>query len=332
MATLDARKIFSLAIPLLLALAGGLGESIGQAQSASSPDLRYDFALIGDMPYDDAQATNYFPNLIAELNRARLAFVVHDGDIKAGATPCTDECFLRVYAQFQTIRHPLIYLFGDNEWSDCGKVKTNAFEPLERLQKLRDVFTQGHHSLGQRRLALTRQSEEPCFVSFRENVRWIHGGVLFAGLNVPGDDNHFGTPEFGPRNAANIAWIEEAFAIAAKENLRAVMVLMQANPHFDLPATNRLRLGFNEMLGVIERETLAFQKPVVLVHGDSHYFRIDQPLLGAKSRRRIENFTRVETFGNPDIHWLRVSVDWRERTVFRFQPQYVRKNLPQHGR
>ena len=34
-----------------------------------------------------------------------------------------------------------------------------------------------------------------------------------------------------------------------------------------------------------------------------------KPLSGAKSQRRIENFTRVETFGNPDAHWLRVTAD-----------------------
>jgi hypothetical protein len=298
----------------------------------ASPDLRYDFALIGDVPYDELQATNLFPNMIEEMNNAPLAFVVHDGDIKSGSTPCTDETFERVFAQFQTSRHPLIYLFGDNEWSDCGSVKTNAFDPLERLQKLRNLFTQGDQSLGQHTISLERQSNEPRFAAFRENVRWTHDGVMFAGLNVPGDDNHFGTPEFGPRNAANIVWIQDAFALATRDHLRAVMLIMQADPHFDLAVTNRLRRGFNEMLEVIEKETLAFNKPVVLVHGDSHYFRIDQPLLGSRSRRRIENFTRAETFGNPDVHWLRVSVDWGDPNVFQFHPQYVRKNLLKHQR
>src|SRR5206468_3594131 len=101
---------------------------------------------------------------------------------------------------------------------------------------------------------------------------------VFAGLNVPGDANNFGHPEFGERNAANVAWVKQAFGLAARENYRAVMILMQANPHFDLPATNKLRAGFNEIIRVLEAETLAFQKPVVLVHGDSHYFRIDKPL------------------------------------------------------
>jgi len=318
------RNFFTVVVIVLFAF-----DAVGA--SSLSPDLRYDFALIGDVPYDDAQTTNYFPNMIEELNRARLAFVVHDGDIKAGATPCTDAVFERIYAQFQTIRHPLIYLPGDNEWSDCGSVKTNAFDAMERLDKLRALFFRDDQSLGQRKLTLTRQSEEAKYAPFRENARWLYGGVLFAGVNVPGSDNHFGTPEFEPRNAANIAWIKEAFSIATRENLRAVMLIMQANPHFDLPATNRVRRGFNQMLGVIEEEVVAFEKPVVLVHGDSHYFRIDQPLVGSKSRRRIENFTRVETFGNPDMHWIKVRVDWRDPNVFQFRPQYVRKNLLKHG-
>ena len=313
-----------------LALAAAFG-CAGASLKPAYPDVRFDFALIGDMLYNELQETNLFPNLIDDLNRARLAFVVHDGDFKSGSTPCTDELFERRARQFATSRHPFVYLFGDNEWTDCGKVKTNAFDPEERLEKLRWMFTQGDRSLGRRTLRLDRQSEVPGFAKFRENVRWVQGRVVFAGLNVPGADNHFGTAEFGPRNAANIVWIQDAFALARREQLRAVMLVMQANPQFDKAATNKVRAGFNEMLGVLELETLAFGRPVVLVHGDSHYYRIDQPLLGARSRRRIENFTRVETFGDPDVHWINVSVDWRDPNVFTFRPQYVRKNLVKHS-
>jgi hypothetical protein len=37
--------------------------------------------------------------------------------------------------------------------------------------------------------------------------------------------------------------------------------------------------------------------PVAAVHGDSHHFRIDKPLLDSQGRR-LENFTWVETFGD----------------------------------
>jgi len=32
-----------------------------------------------------------------------------------------------------------------------------------------------------------------------------------------------------------------------------------------------------------------------------------------------ENFTRVETFGSPDVHWLRASVNFKDPNVFNFQ-------------
>ena len=325
--------------PLLL-LVFALALAAGCARQQAGRGLRFfpgegtrvEFALIGDVPYDELQSRVYFPNMIDEINANDLAFVVHDGDIKSGSTPCTDESFERVKAQFQTVRHPLIYVFGDNEWTDCDRVKTNAFAPMERLAKLRELFTQGDRSLGQRTLALERQSTNARFAEYRENARWSTGGVVFATLNVPGDRNHFGMPEFAGRDEANIAWIRDAFARARKETAAGVMLIMQANPHFELGFTNKSRLGFNEMLKVLEQETLAFKKPVVLVHGDSHYFRIDQPLMGTKSKRRIENFTRVETFGNPDVHWIRVSVVKDDPNVFRFYPQYVQKNRLQHDR
>jgi len=296
------------------------------------PPGSFEFALIGDMPYTDEAVTNGFPNVIRELNRARLAFVIHDGDIKSGATPCTDELFQQRYQQFQTIEHPLIYIFGDNEWQDCGNNKTNKFQPEERLEKLRSMFANGNKTLGRRTLTLTRASDNPEFTKFRENVRWVYRRVLFAGFNIPGAANNFGAPEFAARHAANMAWLKEAFDIARREDHRAVMLVIQANPHFDLGATNKLRAGFNDFLSELEHQTIAFKKPVVLVHGDSHYFRIDKPLVGSKSKRRLENFTRVETFGYPDVHWLRVRVQAGDPNVFSFYPEIVEDNVVEHGK
>jgi hypothetical protein len=162
-------------------------------------------------------------------------------------------------------------------------------------------------------------------------VRWVYGHVLFAGLNLPGSGNNYGHPEFEARNRANLAWTREAFARAQRENLRAVMIIIQANPLFDKMPEDKARAGFNDFLRVLEEETLRFKKPVVLVHGDTHYFRIDKPLVGTQSKRRVENFTRVETFGNPDAHWLRVRVDWKDPNVFSFRQEIVTGNQVNHG-
>jgi hypothetical protein len=290
----------------------------------------FDFALIGDVPYTDEQVTNLFPNMIAELNRQRLVFVVHDGDIKSGASPCDDQVFKDRLRDFQSFKHPLVYLFGDNEWTDCARA-TNGFDPDERLAKLREMFTLGDESLGQPKIRLTRQSIDPSFSKFRENVRWTRSGVMFVGLNVPGSNNNYGKSEFTERNAANLAWIKESFSLARQSKRRAVMLIMQANPFPQAGSTNRTHAGFRPMMDLIEQETSTFNGPVVLVHGDSHYFRIDKPLVGSRSKRRLENFTRVETFGNPDVHWVRVTVNPHDPDVFTFRPQIVKANLVSHG-
>ena len=290
----------------------------------------FDFALIGDVPYTDEQTTNLFPNMIRELNAAPLEFVVHDGDIKSGNTPCTDAIYEERLRDFESFEHPMVYVFGDNEWTDCARA-TNGFDPEERLQKLREVFTKGDQSLGRSKIPLARQSNNESFAKFRENVRWTAGDAMFVGLHITGSANNYGKREFAERNAANLAWLKESFAFATVENRRAIMLIIQANPFPERGSTNRIHVGYREFLNALEKETLAFQKPVVLVHGDTHHFRIDNPLLSSKSRRPIENFLRVETFGNPDVHWLRVTVDPRDPNMFTFRPQIIKANLVNHG-
>ena len=55
--------------------------------------------------------------------------------------------------------------------------------------------------------------------------------------------------------------------------------------------------GYQEFLVALRNQVVAFAKPVAYVHGDSHYLRIDKPFLNDLGQR-LENFTRVETFGD----------------------------------
>lgn len=336
---MNKKGLFPFLLVLLLLFTGVFGfpsdESFGEPSGKEGLKRRkFDFALIGDLLYN-AEEEAKFPNLIDDINKEKIAFVVHDGDIKSGSSLCADEVFVNRYELFRTFSHPFIYIFGDNEWTDCHRANNGGYDPLERLEKLRFIFTQGEESLGQRSLLLERQSNDPQFSKFRENVRWIYGKVVFVGLNVPGSNNNFGrTPEadaeYFERNAANLIWLRQAFALAAHEKNRGILIIIQANPGFELPPTDPNRTGFNDFLAALEEETLGLKKPVVLVHGDSHDFRIDKPLFGSVSRRRIENFTRVETFGSPDVHWIRGSVDPKDPNLFGFRQEIVEENLVNH--
>jgi hypothetical protein len=318
-----------------------------------------EFGLIGDMPYDGGQEKE-FVRLMKSLNDADLAFVVHDGDFwwdgsqwteaAGGFPPCADETFQNRLSLAQSSRHPFVLVVGDNEWVDCHRAKPRTYDPFERLAKLRQMFFQGDRSLGQRTMPLTRQSEDPRYANFRENVRWTHGGVLFVTLHIIGSNNNFGRipvmdAEYAERTAANVAWMRQSFDLATRNGNRAVMIIAQANPRFETSwapdmqqrymlaglgfksPEKRLATGFDEFLAALEKETLAFAKPVVYVHGDSHLFRVDKPLVGTNSRRSIENFTRVETFGYPYTHWVRGIIDPNDPNVFRFRQEIVRENV-----
>jgi len=329
------KKYLAIAVlAIVVAITGWLAD-LQPALNQEATAQKFEFALIGDLPYDAEQEAK-FPNLIADINQnQQLVFIVHDGDIKGGSVPCTDELFHQRQQLFQTFAHPFILIFGDNEWTDCHREAAGNYNPIERLAKIREIFAAGDRTLGQRPFRLTRQSENSRYSLYRENVRWDYGNALFVGLNIPGSNNNFGrTPEadreYFQRNAANLAWLKESFALAKRRNLAAVMLIIQANPGFDLKPDRPERTGYNDFLAALEAEVLGFQKPVVLVHGDSHYFRIDKPLLGSQSQRRIENFTRVETFGSPDVHWLRVRFDSENPSLFEFEQKIVPKNLVNH--
>lgn len=305
-----------------------------QAQESPRPSQRFEFGLMGDLPYTPEQEVK-FPNLVTAMNQEDLEFIIHDGDLKSGSTLCSNEMFEQRKALFQTFTHPFVFIPGDNEWTDCHRENNGRYDPIERLAKIRELFMVGDRSLGQRTIRLTRQSEQRQYRKFRENVRWTYGNVMFVGLNVTGSNNNLGrTPEadaeYTERNTADLAWMRESFAMAKRNRNAAIVLAIQANPNFELSADNPERTGFNDFLATLETETLAFKLPVVLVHGDSHNFQLDKPMYGSESERRVENFTRVETFGSPDVHWLRAIVDPNDSDFFSFEQEIVPANLVDH--
>ena len=307
----------SLLLLVLLALLAGMAS----AQSVS-------FGLIGDMPYSDWERA-HLPELLADMDREELAFVVHDGDIKSGGSVCSDAVLRDILGVFQASKTPLVYVPGDNEWTDCHRANNGGYDPVERLQKLRELFFAGDTALGQRALHLERQSRDPAFASYRENVRWEAGGALFVGLNLPGSENNFHgstkgggpVPEFLQRSAANRVWLAQAFAHARSKKLAGILIVIQANPGFEAANQGHPQPGYAAFLTQLREETQAFAGPVVLVHGDSHWQRINQPLRDPVSQQVISNFTRVETFGYPFFGWVKASVVAGDPRVFRFSPR-----------
>jgi hypothetical protein len=332
-----------------------IGDAPAQAQ-----DRAFQFGFVGDTGYS-AVGVEEFKRLIAAINRTDLAFVVHVGDFQndprgynpnpaVGAMPCVDERYKDVYDSFQSVRHPFILTPGDNDWTDCVHLQARKVDPLEMLAKVRARFFPEGRSLGQRTIAVESQKADPAHSKFGENLRWSIGGVTFATLHIVGSNDNFGrTPEMDAehveRKAANLAWMKRAFAAAKADNSRGLVLMVQANPGFEnhWPARQKqlyfalfrgLRppdppqpTAYDDYIKALVEELESYDKPVAFLHGDTHTFRMDQPLFSQKTGRRFENFTRVETFGAPETHWVRVTVDPVDPQLFRFNAEIIPENI-----
>src|SRR4029077_4301014 len=89
----------------------------------------YAIGLWGDLPYSDLQAQVGVPNLIADMNAQKLAFTVHDGDLKAGngtpgsvtPTTCSDALYQQGLGYFNALNSAAMVTPGDNDWTDCDR-------------------------------------------------------------------------------------------------------------------------------------------------------------------------------------------------------------------
>lgn len=265
------------------------------------PPGAFSFGLIGDTGYTPSSIAKFL-NVRDAMNDAGLDFSVHVGDFKSGDDPCPDSVYTDNRDRFDGFDHPLVYTPGDNEWRDCS-------DKLGRLAYLRGVFFADDQSLGDPSMTVQRQSAE-----FPENALWHDGPVTFVTVHTVGSDNNSGSSEFGPRNAANIAWLEAAFDAARARNSAGVVILSQANPGFPPDATSRAtKTGFKSFMEALRFEVKDWEKPVLYVHGDTHKFRVDQPKILGSTR---PNFTRVEVYGPSDENWVRVDVDPSDPNLF----------------
>ena len=310
----------------------------------------FEVGLIGDLPY--GQPADTWAQLQADVDHSHVAFSVHVGDFKSGGTVCSDEAFASILTDFESSLKPLFYTPGDNEWTDCHRESNGSYDPLERLAQVRQMFTAGARSFGLNRWPLKRQSED-----FAENISWAYGGVQFAAVHVVGSNNNAertnGTgddDEFMARDAANREWLSEVFASAKEDAAAGLMLIIHANPGSSVTGNNwrfndidsayllddngELLLkddetpyinGFAPWMQLLRQEVLDYGRPVVLVHGDSHFYRIDKPMRATteSGQRTIEHFTRLEVPGDQIVDWVRVTVDPNDPAVFRFDYQNV---------
>ena len=315
------------------------------------------------------------PQFIAAVNAdPDVSGVLHVGDIHSGKSFCTVDYDNQIVALWSMFQDPLVYTPGDNEWADCHKpaegggkynpatgaidfVAAGSFaqgNPADNLALVRSTFfTKLGRALGPGKLKVTSQAKDydpnfPMDKTYVENVRWEQGDTVFVTFNIPGgsnndDDNWYGTPtksqaqsdEIAQRTAADLRWLDAAFADAKHEHAEAVVIMEQADM-WDLDGKSPSHIvNYEPFIAAIASNTMAFGKPVLLLNGDSHIYRSDNPLsatapcitesstgevacttnLGLHPQfLGVENFHRLVVHGSTSpLEWLKLSISDDDR-------------------
>jgi hypothetical protein len=263
------------------------------------------------------------------VGETEVEWFLHVGDLFW--YPCSDEALEARLAEMRSVPHPVVYTPGDNEWTDCHDARTGSYDPLDRLAAIRRLFfVEPRRSLGAASMTLVSQVDDSLYAEFPENVRWTRGGFVFATIHLVGSSNGLEAfpartdahdSEVERRSAAAIDWLDETFAAAEAAAAKGVVLAMHANIGLD-PLVEP-RVGYEPFVARLAENVESFSGVVLLIHGDSHEQRIDQPLKDAEGRI-YASFTRLETFGSPDIGWMRVVVDTVAGRFIQYEPRRMR--------
>ena len=326
----------------------GAGTAIDQSAAP------LDIAVIGDTPYG-AAAIALFPILVNAIDAdPKVREVVHVGDLKSGSEQCSD-ARLQISADlFNTFTDPFIFAIGDNEWTDCHRANNGGYNPLERLATLRELlFPVPGRVLGGRAKAVEAQP------TFPENQLWVESRVTFAALHVLGSNNGldrwFGdrvingvstpetaaegqsrTTEVAARQAANIAWLEHAFATARSQGSVGIVLFFQADLRPD-QAGGAMFTAHQEWVERLSQLATTFDGKILLVSGDSHDYRVDPGVpwmgtsYGVPSPQNVTQIIVDRSIESPAtdagapsvIEWLRLHVDPKSPDVFSWEQVIV---------
>ncbi len=325
MRTMQRAGLAAATVAVLASAVVGAGPG---AQAAAPGKAPFTFAVIGDIPYGDAQIAR-FPRVVDQINDdPAVSFVDHLGDIKSGSSVCSDEYISMIRTQFDRFTTPLVYTPGDNEWTDCHRTNNGTFDPLERLAAVRSTFfPRAGHTLG---ADLTVASQATA--GFPENISFRRQGVDIATLHVVGSNNGLlPWPELGftsptaqqvaeerARTDNAVAQVRSAFAGARQRHDRAVALFLQADM-FDptYAVTWADNSAFQPLVRELVAQSNAFDGEVYLFNGDSHVYNSDRPLASGSRwldfygvQGSADNLTRVTVDGSSNnTDFLEVTVN-----------------------
>ena len=232
--------------------------------------------------------------------------VVHVGDIHSGQETCREDYDRAIFDLWKSYEDPLVYMPGDNEWSDCSKLpgQAPATNPWTNLLLVRSIFfparlharaepDEGHLSgrrgrARQRRRQRQRLRRERHLRQGRHAVRdaehpgWLQqrrGSVEPLGRHDGGLQQ---LAERTQRTQADLDWLDRSFATARREHdIKQVVIIEQADMWDTADSANPAHLA--ELRAIRQKHRRAHHRARQARAADQRRHarvQVRQPLLG----------------------------------------------------
>jgi len=251
------------------------------------------FGIVGDMPYSDKEVDllTLPDGKIAQAIRAlNPPVLIHYGDFNKGSNSCTDDSFIELKQQIaDLLPSRVIYTPGDNDWTDCDRTKMSVrFDELERLEFVKNLFY-SDTEMYQDVVDVKRQE------GYVENATWEIDGLVFGTLHIVGTNNgraeillgdvNKALDEADSRDEHNKKWLDELMEKA--KDKKGLVVAFQADIYHPEEGVadrvcdkiNRQDCdGMKRIRDQIETKAKTFNKPFLIVHGDTNAFCLNQPV------------------------------------------------------
>jgi hypothetical protein len=192
------------------------------------------------------------------------------GGIKSGIEPCSDELYAQRRTLLNQARHGLVVSVAESDWSDC-RYRDGRPAALERLHRVRELFFTDDLSLGASRIPLMRQSANPKFRDYAENARWEIGGIMFATVNLPANNNRYLTAagrngEFEDRLVANQDWLQRIVVHAKRKQYPGIVIFCDGHPLYPPKEDSARRDGFRETRRQLASLAASYPGKILVVH------------------------------------------------------------------
>ena len=250
------------------------------------------FSAMGCGPYTppDKPAVAFY---VQQENREHISeFMVHLGDVfrtptvkkPAGSSTQPGEieppqpCDMPPEAEYHWTADlltksntiPTWIVVGDNEWNDL-------VDPVQGWKWWQQYYARFEERF-QPAWKTERQPERP------ENFTFLRKGVVFIGINLPGGRVH-DPAEWALRLPQDASWIKDVLTRPAMTDVRAAVILCQANPFVIKPGESKDK--FKAFLLPFRKAAADWKKPLLFLHSDGHVWVDDQPW-PEKNIRRIQ--------------------------------------------